>query len=127
MPNWLPVTIAALSVLVSLGMALYVARSGPIASHRLLKDLIDRVHNAEGNVDALALKWQQFREGIDGMLEELESTADRVERGRRRTAQAAARLKRRENGEAPEGEHFDPSALEPADLRRFARSRGFPV
>lgn len=124
MPEWALITAAAVAVLVSLGSVLTIARSGPIATRRYLQHLDERVREAQSVAEDTALRWKSYREGIDAILEEIEQTAARVERGRRKTAQAAARVARAEggNGEAPPSRE-----AERAQIRARARAAGAPV
>lgn len=115
-------TLAAVSVFVSLGTALYIARSGPITTRQVLEDLFKAVRETRGGLEDLSLKWVSYREGVDAVLEEIEATSERVERKRRSAAQAAARADRKENAGAP---------MTPEEERRMLRERaralGIPV
>lgn len=108
------------SLLVALAATLYIRFSGPVATARELKDLRAEVRTLHGQLESVGLRWEQYREGVDGLLEELQATEERVERGRRKTQMAANRLERK--NKQPE---IDPDSREA--LVHRARALGHMV
>jgi len=126
LPHWI-LGLSLVALLVSLAAALYIAQSGPIAAARVLRDLSQRVETVEATVESVSTRWRTYREEVEALLEQMEDSAERAERIRRRTAQAAARLKRKE-GNGSDGESLEVTGDEDQlTLRRKARARGFQV
>lgn len=124
MEFWLPLSLSALALIGTLLGAVYIRFSGPIATRRLLTDLQNEVQALGASLEDVGTRWLQYRESVDGLLEELQATEERVERGRKRTTRAAARMReqeRKQNGDA--GEDVD----EDAQLLARARAMGLPV
>lgn len=112
--------VAAGSLVLAAGTALYVARSGPIVARRVLGELIDRVDAVDSRYERAASDWRAHREGLESLLEEMSHTADRTERERRRVAARESRESKK-NG-TPE-ETGDPTL----DLLKRAREQGHTV
>lgn len=123
MPLMAPSTWIALGALVvAAGTALYVAFSGPIVAQRVLQELLTRVDAVESRYERAATDWRAHREGLESLLDEMVTTADRAERERRRVAARENREAKR-NGSAP-----DQIDLEDRDsLLRRARELGHGV
>lgn len=113
-------SLAALCLLGTISAALYIRFSGPIVAKQVLQTLLERVKAVEADLEAVGLRWDRYREEVQGLLEQLTETEQRTERNRRRVAATEQRLKQREgNGEPDLDDH--------TELRRLARAQGYQV
>lgn len=116
----------------SLASAEQVARSGPTQQREAVqglheavvairRDMDSRNLDFDARIDAQQTKLVAWRTDIEGLLEAVEDTLERVERKRRSASAAASRANRNGGAEA----EFDPTNLE--HLKAVARQRGHDV
>ena len=135
--------VAGLALALSIGCAVSVRRSAPIALREALDDLAARVQTAEGSQDAVqnavvklgretGEHLEHFENRITAAKTDLatmmESVADRVESLEHIRRKLAARDSREKNGGGQGAQHqVDPADLTQEDVRQLARQGGADV